>query len=117
MTNLKSVVLSALEELKAIDVTPLDVRKLTSLTDYMIITTGTSVRHIKSIADNVVKHAKQNSFEPFGIEGETGDTNWILIDLGTVVVHVMLETARDFYQLEKLWTVRSYRQAQHAVVA
>jgi len=104
MTQLKTVVLQALEDLKAIDITTLDVREITSITDYMIIVTGTSVRHIKSIADNVVEQTKKYDFTPLGVEGMEGDPDWILIDLNNVVVHVMLSSARNFYELEKLWS-------------
>lgn len=100
MTNLNPVVLNALEDLKAIDITALDVHSLTNITDYMLIATGTSVRHIKAIADNVLEQAHKHDLAVLGIEGMEGETDWVLIDLNNVVVHVMLASAREFYELE-----------------
>lgn len=90
------------EELKGRDLRLIDVRSLTPLTDFMLIVTGTSNRHVKSLADNVVLQAKKNGQPPMGVEGlDQGD--WVLVDLGAVVVHIMQAQARAFYQLEKLW--------------
>jgi len=100
--ELLQIVIDALEDLKAVDVHVIDVRGKTSITDIMVIATGTSNRHAKSLADNVLVKAKQAGVTPLGAEGlDTGE--WALIDLGDVVVHVMLREVRDFYQLEKLW--------------
>src|SRR5580704_2522494 len=100
--DLQKLALKALDDLQAIDTTIIDVRPLTTITDLMIICTGRSTRHIKSIADNLVAQAKQQNVSYLHIEGdETSD--WILVDMGDIVVHVMLATARTFYNLEALW--------------
>ena len=95
---------AAVEDLKAKDVTEIDVRGRTSVCDYMVIASGTSTRHVKSIADEVVRHVKQLGCQPLGVEGER-EAEWVLVDLGDVVVHVMLPRVREFYALERLWTV------------
>lgn len=95
---------AALDELKAKDAVEIDVRGKTSVCDYMVIASGTSTRHVKSIADEVVKNAKQLDCQPLGVEGER-EAEWVLVDLGDVVVHVMLPRVREFYALERLWTV------------
>lgn len=101
---LVKLALGALEDLKAQNVVVLDVQKLTTVTDTMIICTGTSNRHVKSLAQSVAEAAKHAGHQPLGIEGaEQGE--WVLVDLGGVVVHVMQAQARAFYQLEKLWAV------------
>jgi len=95
---------AAMEEIKARDVTEIDVRGKTSVTDYMVVASGTSTRHVKSIADEVVRFAKKTGVMPLGVEGER-EAEWVLVDLGDVVVHVMLPRVREFYALERLWTV------------
>ncbi len=100
---LKELAVEALQELKAFDLRVLDVRDLTSVTDYMVIASGGSDRQVKALARNVVEKAKHAKHIPMGVEGER-DGEWVLIDLYQVVVHVMLPRVRDFYQLEKLWT-------------
>jgi ribosome-associated protein len=93
---------NALTDLKARDVTVLDVRQLTPIADYMVVASGTSDRHVKSIADRLVQRASDAGCPPMGIEGaESGE--WVLVDLADVVVHIMQPKAREFYKLESLW--------------
>ena len=92
----------ALEDVKAKEIVELDVSAISNVSDAIVIASGTSTRHIKSLADNVAEEARKAGFRPIGVEGER-DAEWILIDLGLVVVHVMLPTARKFYDLESLW--------------
>lgn len=99
---LTDLALRAIHDLKALDVKVLDVREQTPMTDVMIVCTGTSTRHVRSIAENVVKEAKRAGHQPQGVEGRDG-SEWVLVDLGEVVVHVMQAQTRVFYQLEKLW--------------
>lgn len=94
----------AVDNLKAKDVVEIDVRGKTSVCDFLVIVSGTSTRHVKSIADEVVKMVKQLDVQPLGVEGER-EAEWVLVDLGDVVVHVMLPRVREFYALERLWTV------------
>jgi ribosome-associated protein len=100
--TLTDVILDALAELKAVDVKALDVRRLTDITDTMVVASGTSDRHVRSIADRVVQRCKEAGFRPYGMEGER-DGEWVLLDLQDVVLHVMLPRVREFYALEKLW--------------
>jgi ribosome-associated protein len=95
---------AALEEMKAKDAVEIDVRGKTSIADYLVVVSGTSTRHVKSIADEVVKFAKNCGVMPLGVEGER-EAEWVLVDLGDVIVHVMLPRVREFYALERLWTV------------
>lgn len=106
--QLKCVAIKALEDLKGKDIVSMDVTTHCDFTDVMIFCTGTSNRHVKSLAKNVVEEAKKQQQRPLGIEGEdVGD--WVLVDLGDVVVHVMQQAVRDFYQVEELWEVRPDR--------
>lgn len=102
--ELRDLVVEALEDMKAQNITVIDVRGKTSITDFMIIASGTSDRHVKSIAESVAFKAKQQGEPAMGQEGVT-DGEWALIDLNGVVVHVMQSKVRDFYQLERLWNV------------
>lgn len=102
--TLRRRVLAALDELKARDIREIDVRGRTSIADLLIIASGTSSRHVKSIADEVVKYAKRAGMLPLGVEGET-EAEWVLVDLGDIIVHLMLPRVREFYGLERLWTV------------
>lgn len=102
--TLLKTVLAAVEELKAKDVVQIDVRGKSSVCDFMVIASGTSTRHVKSIADEVVRFAKKLDVMPLGVEGER-EAEWVLVDLGDVVVHAMLPRLREFYALERLWTV------------
>ncbi len=103
------IVERALDEMKAVNVKVLDVHKLTDITDTMIIATGNSDRHVRSIADRVVEHAKKSGFRPMGVEGER-DGEWVLVDLHDVIVHIMLPRVREFYRLENLWDVSAARR-------
>ena len=102
--RLRKIVLGALDDLKAKDVTEIDVREKSGVTDLLVIASGTSSRHVKSIADEVVKKAKHAGNPPIGVEGQR-EGEWVLVDLGDVIVHVMLPRTREFYGLERLWTV------------
>ena len=99
----RSWIQHALEDAKARDIVVLDVRKISDFTDYMVIATGTSNRHVQSTADKVVDALRAHGVRTVGVEGgRTGD--WVLIDFGDVIAHVMREETRDFYNLEKLWS-------------
>lgn len=98
------VVAHALDDLKALDSTFLDVRHLTTVTDAMAIASGRSDRHVRAIANAVIEQSKQAGFRPIGVEGANAG-EWVLVDLGDLVVHVMLPRVREFYNLEKLWDI------------
>ncbi|ESK40721.1 ribosome silencing factor [Acinetobacter nectaris] len=102
VTRCLSVVHEALADVKAKDIVELDVSEISNVADAIVIASGTSTRHVKALANNVADEARQAGFRPIGVEGEL-DAEWVLIDLGYVVVHVMLPTARKFYDLESLW--------------
>jgi ribosome-associated protein len=109
--ELLKLAIAALEEIKGQDIVSINVREKTSITDYMLIATGTSNRHVKSLVENVLEKVKEQGVRPLGSEGlDTGE--WALLDLGDVVVHVMLPTARQFYDLERLWQGAEQNRAQ-----
>lgn len=104
--ELYKIVVTALEELKATNIQILDVKNLTSITDFMIFASGNSGRQVKALADKTIETAKGHNILPLGTEGiQEGD--WALVDLGDVIVHVMRPAIRDYYQLEKLWSVEA----------
>lgn len=100
--KIKDLVVAALEDIKAVDIKVVDVRGKSGITDFMVIASGNSDRHLKALSDNIVEKAKKDGHPPLGVEGEQAG-EWVLVDLVDVVVHIMLPRARDFYQLEKLW--------------
>ena len=106
--QLAELVTAALEDIKAQDVRVLDVRKLTALMDSMIVATGTSDRHVRSIADKVIEAVEAKGVKALGVEG-ADSAEWVLVDLGDVVLHVMQRKVRDLYQLEKLWAIKPAR--------
>jgi len=105
--QLSDLVVDALADVKAQDVTKLDVRNLTTVTDYMIVASGTSNRHVRALANAVSDKAREAGHKPSGVEGAEG-SEWVLLDLQDVLVHVMLPRVREFYNLEKLWSLTPY---------
>ncbi len=103
VSELRKLILDALDDAKARDAVVLDVRKIAVFTDYMIIVTGTSNRHVVAVADSVIEKLRDRGRRPTGVEGMEGG-DWVLIDFGDIVVHVMRAQTRDFYNLEKLWS-------------
>jgi len=104
-----NVIENALEDIKAVNVRVLDVRNLTDIADTLVIASGNSDRHVRSIADRVVEFAKKAGYRPMGVEGER-DGEWVLVDLQDVIVHIMLPRVREFYRLESLWDVSAARR-------
>jgi ribosome-associated protein len=100
--EIKKLVINALENMQAKDITVIDVKGRSSVTDYMILATGTSKKHAQAVCDNASTDAKANGLKPLGAEGRDS-SDWMLLDLGDVIVHVMTEQARHFYDLERLW--------------
>lgn len=102
---LSRIAIATLEDMKAVNVKVLDVRKLTDVTDTMIVATGNSDRHVKSIADRLIERCREAGHRAYGVEGQR-EGEWVLVDLQDLIVHVMLPRIREFYGLEKLWDLR-----------
>jgi ribosome-associated protein len=109
--DILKIVQDVLDERKGQHIITLDVRDKTSFTDYMVLVTGTSDRHLKSLCDYVSEKLKENGVKPLGVEGDLG-SDWVLLDLGDVIVHAMTAQAREFYQLEKLWSVDKAKESE-----
>lgn len=115
LEEMKAAVVDALEDVKASEISVIDVSGLTSVTSYMIIASGSSNRQTKALADNVQKKLKEKGAEIYGVEGEQ-EGEWVLVDLGDIVVHIMLPATRDYYNLEQLWgAAESRRQIAKAI--
>lgn len=114
VARLRDIVIKALEDLKARDVVELDVAGRTSIADIIVVAGGTSSRHVKSIADEVIKQTKKAGLPPLGVEGQR-EAEWVLVDLGDIVVHIMLPRAREFYGLERMWSVDGDSESAAAV--
>ncbi len=115
MTKTQSVIdvaLQALDDLKAKDVTVLDVKGLTTITDRMVICSGSSSRHVKALAQNVIEKSKEAGHSPMGVEG-LEEAEWVLVDLNEAVIHIMQMQTRAFYQLEKLWDMQAPAPPAH----
>jgi ribosome-associated protein len=111
--SLKALVINALDDMKALEIKVLDVRGLTDVADTMVIASGTSDRHVRSVAQRLVEKTKADGFRPHGVEGQQ-DSDWVLIDLNEMIVHVMLPRVREFYGLEKLWDMTTTKRAARA---
>lgn len=108
--KLCNLVVAALEDGKGLDIVKLYVSDMTTMTDWMIVASGTSGRHLRALIDNVTEKARAAGHRPIGVEGEEGG-EWVLLDLQDAVVHVMLPKVREFYNLEKLWSICPVRDA------
>jgi len=111
--QLLELAINALEDMKAENIRSIDVRGKTTLADYMVIASGTSGRHVQSVAESVAMAAKQAGVPPLGVEGQESQ-EWVLVDLNDVIVHVMLPETRDFYNLEKLWLAEEAADTEKA---
>ena len=103
VATIKKNVIEALEDIKGFDIIDLDVRKLTSITDYMIIASASSTRQTRALANNIQDKMKELNIEVVGVEGE-GEGDWVLVDIGDIIVHIMTPTTRAYFNLEELWT-------------
>ncbi|TXI46598.1 ribosome silencing factor [Methylophilus sp.] len=113
LDDMKLAVVDALEDIKAFDITVMDVRRMTAVTSYMVVASGNSTRQCKAIADNVREKLKEKGIEARGVEGEK-EGEWVLVDLGDIVVHVMVPTTRAYYNIEQLWTESQTRRTASA---
>jgi ribosome-associated protein len=109
--ELKALACKSLEDLKGQDIVCLDVKGLTSVCDYMLVVTGTSNRHLKSLTDELSKKVKQSGAKVYGMEGQN-QSEWILVDLGDIIVHAMLASSRKLYDLESLWSIAAERESE-----
>ena len=100
--KLRDFIVDQLEEIKAKEIKVLSIGEKSTIADFMVICSGTSSRHVKSIASLLIKELKERELPPIGVEGEDA-SEWVLVDTGDVIVHIMMPTTRDYYQLEKLW--------------
>ena len=100
--KLLDIVLTSLDNGKATDVDIFDVKKITSMSDYILIASGNSRRQVNALADKLIQNVKENKFETLGVEGKA-EGEWVLVDLGDIIVHIMHPSSREHYQLEKLW--------------
>ena len=107
--ELKTLAYNSLDELKGQDIVCLDVKERTSVCDYMLVVTGTSNRHLKALINELIKKVKQNGAKVYGREGQN-KSEWVLVDLGDVIVHAMLSSARELYDLETLWSIAAERE-------
>lgn len=108
--ELSKLIVRTLDDVKGLDIVKLDVSDMTSVTDWMIVASGTSNRHVRALAESVAEKARSAGHRPTGIEGEEG-AEWILLDLQDALVHIMLPKVREFYNLEKLWSIRPSTEA------
>jgi ribosome-associated protein len=112
--DLRDLAINELDSMKGIDIVSMDVRTLTSIADYMIICTGRSTRHVRALAESVATSAKEKKLSFVRTEGDR-ESEWVLVDLGDVVVHVMTPDTRTFYSLEDLWEpVKELRDSQNS---
>ena len=103
VATIKKNVIEALEDIKGFDIIELDVRKLTSITDYMIIASASSTRQTRALANNIQDKMKELNIEVVGVEGE-GEGDWVLVDIGDIIIHIMTPTTRAYFNLEELWS-------------
>ena len=109
--QLKDLVIDAIEDIKGTDIQVYDLEGKSDVTDVMIIASGNTARQVKAISDNIIDKSKKQGIMPLGVEGQTA-AEWVLVDLGDVVAHIMTPSIRDFYNLEKLWGDESPSAAQ-----